>query len=204
MEKNDMRALCGYAITVLVIADLIEPCRLHEGNIVNRAMPVLARPALEVLLNLRCTILKSICFVVVFLLILAHVNAREKSNNDRIFEQRTGRDSQGYRGNPTQKDSSSRAKPAKKNGAAVPVDSNDNKTDATEMELSAADLEKIKLTKEAIDNKMKTEQAKLKDNSKASDKNVAAKESNAKNQARAEHESASSTSNAVENRADME
>ncbi len=199
-----MLALCGYAITVLVIADLIEHCRLHKGNIVNRAMPVLARPALEVLLNLRCTILKSICLVVVFLLILAQVNAREKSNNDRIFEQRTGRDSQGYRGNPPQKDPSSRAKPAKKNGAAVPVDSNDNKTDATEMELSAADLEKIKLTKEAIDNKMKTEQAKLKDNSKASDRNVAAKESNAKNQTRAEHESASSTSNAVENRADME
>lgn len=102
-----------------------------------------------------------IIFITMFGLATLTAFAKEKSQSDKVFEQRTGRDSQGYRSNSaTQREFAMRAYSKRSGGAAVAVNSNDKKTVDDSSSNDKGDWDKIAKAKAEIDQKIKAEQRK--------------------------------------------
>lgn len=115
--------------------------------------------------------------------------SRTKSQSDKVFESRTGRDSQGYQGNANKLDFSMRPAISKNSGAGVIVGDSANKNTArNNSEINSNDWEKIKTSKDQLDKKRQKDQAKLNTGNLSADEQRQMKEKYLKDKADADKE----------------
>lgn len=121
--------------------------------------------------------------------------SRTKSQSDKVFESRTGRDSQGYQGNANKLDFSMRPAISKNSGAGVVVgDSSNKNTTRNDAEINSNDWEKIKTSKEELDKRRQKEQAKLNSGNLSADEQRQMKDKYLKDKADADKEWVESSS----------
>jgi hypothetical protein len=133
-----------------------------------------------------------ITFLLIVLIVFSpfyNLYSRTKSQSDKVFESRTGRDSQGYQGNANKLDFSMRPAISKNSGAGVVVGDSANKnTTRNNSEINSNDWEKIKTSKDQLDKKRQKEQAKLNQGNLSTDEQRQMKEKYLKDKADADKE----------------